>query len=228
MEVAAGGSLLGSISEFCRRTGMAESTFGRRAVNDGKFVSRLRDGARVTPETLQRVNLFMVKHGAPGAGGGPPPPPRPPAPPRAGTSAAERYQRYRQAARRPVLAVTLLSDGFFFDDYLRTSFIPSIEDLVPLGVDPAEWSSRPFQAFTDVRRVFGFDGEPVNLPRPHRLAVAAGSAFLFEARGEPRAPEGTGIGWIGDGRREGYGRAVLWHPFHLEPDPGSAIAEDPP
>ncbi|HEV3010975.1 MAG TPA: hypothetical protein VGX52_18260, partial [Burkholderiales bacterium] len=72
MEVAAGGSLLGSISEFCRRTGMAESTFGRRAVNDGKFVARLRDGARVTPETLQRVNLFMVKHGAPGAGDAPP------------------------------------------------------------------------------------------------------------------------------------------------------------
>ena len=52
MEVAVGGSLLGSISEFCRRTGMAESTFGRRAVNDGKFVARLRDGARVTPETM--------------------------------------------------------------------------------------------------------------------------------------------------------------------------------
>ena len=33
--------LLDSISEFCRRAGMAESTFGRRAVNDGKFVARL-------------------------------------------------------------------------------------------------------------------------------------------------------------------------------------------
>jgi hypothetical protein len=72
MEVATGGSLLGSISDFCRRTGMAESTFGRRAVNDGKFVARLRDGARVTPETLQRVNQFMVKHGAPSAGEAPP------------------------------------------------------------------------------------------------------------------------------------------------------------
>lgn len=152
----------------------------------------------------------------------------PPAPPWAGTPAAERCRRYPMADGKPVLAVTLLSDGFFFDDYLRASFIPSIEDLVPLGVDPGDWDSRPFQAFTDVRRVFGFDGEPVNLPRPHRLAVAAGSAFLFKARGEPRAPEGTGAGWIGDGRREGYGRAVLWHPFHLEPDPRSATAEDPP
>jgi hypothetical protein len=67
-----GVSLLGSISDFCRRTGMAESTFGRRAVNDGKFVARLRDGARVTPETLTRVNDFMTKHGAPGAGDAPP------------------------------------------------------------------------------------------------------------------------------------------------------------
>src|SRR5262245_16530659 len=67
-----GGTLLGSISDFCRRTGMAESTFGRRAVNDGKFVARLRDGARVTPETLQRVNQFMVKHGSSGAGEAPP------------------------------------------------------------------------------------------------------------------------------------------------------------
>src|SRR3977135_1222154 len=67
-----GGTLLGSISDFCQRTGMAESTFGRRAVNDGKFVSRLRDGARVTPETLQRVNQFMERNGSPGAGHPPP------------------------------------------------------------------------------------------------------------------------------------------------------------
>ena len=33
--------LLDSIADFCRCTGMAESTFGRRAVNDGKFVARL-------------------------------------------------------------------------------------------------------------------------------------------------------------------------------------------
>src|SRR2546425_9942670 len=69
---AGGGTLLGSISDFCRSTGMAESTFGRRAVNDGKFVARLRDGARVTPETLQRVNQFITKHGLAGAGDSPP------------------------------------------------------------------------------------------------------------------------------------------------------------
>lgn len=69
---AVGGTLLGSISDFCQQTGMAESTFGRRAVNDGKFVSRLRDGARVMPETLHRVNQFMERHGAAGAGEAPP------------------------------------------------------------------------------------------------------------------------------------------------------------
>src|SRR5882672_9275242 len=70
--IEASGTLLGSISDFCQRTGMAESTFGRRAVNDGKFVARLRDGARVTPETLQRVNQFITKHGLAGAGDSPP------------------------------------------------------------------------------------------------------------------------------------------------------------
>ncbi|HMA89170.1 MAG TPA: hypothetical protein VKP89_10555 [Burkholderiales bacterium] len=59
-----GGALLDSIAEFCRRNGMAESTFGRRAVNDGKFVARLRDGARITPETLERVASYMTRHGA--------------------------------------------------------------------------------------------------------------------------------------------------------------------
>jgi hypothetical protein len=56
-------TLLESIAAFCRQQGMAESTFGRRAVNDGKFVARLRDGARVTPETLERVFDFMAKQG---------------------------------------------------------------------------------------------------------------------------------------------------------------------
>ena len=58
------GSLLDSIADFCRRAGIAESTFGRRAVNDGKFVARLRDGARITPETLERVSAFLGRHGA--------------------------------------------------------------------------------------------------------------------------------------------------------------------
>jgi SAM-dependent methyltransferase len=51
--------LLDEISRFCRQAGMAETTFGRRAVNDGKLISRLRFGGRVTTETLDRVHAFM-------------------------------------------------------------------------------------------------------------------------------------------------------------------------
>jgi hypothetical protein len=55
-------SLLGEISGYCRRVGMAESTFGRLAVNDGKLVSRLRVGGRVTTETVARVRGFIEQH----------------------------------------------------------------------------------------------------------------------------------------------------------------------
>jgi hypothetical protein len=52
--------LLTEISTFCRQHGLAESTFGRLAVNDGKFVSRLRDGGRVRTHTLSRVKAFLA------------------------------------------------------------------------------------------------------------------------------------------------------------------------
>ncbi len=42
---------------------MAESTFGRLAVNDGKLVNRLRFGGRVTIETVERVMAFMKQNG---------------------------------------------------------------------------------------------------------------------------------------------------------------------
>ena len=56
-------SLLESITAYCRKARIAESTFGRQAVNDGKFVSRLRNGSRVTPETWERVTGFITKNG---------------------------------------------------------------------------------------------------------------------------------------------------------------------
>jgi hypothetical protein len=55
-------SLLQEISDYCRHKGMAESTFGRLAVNDGKFVSRLKYGGRITTETLTRVRTYMAEH----------------------------------------------------------------------------------------------------------------------------------------------------------------------
>ncbi|MGE0386605.1 MAG: hypothetical protein AB7Q97_17905 [Gammaproteobacteria bacterium] len=54
--------LLHDIERWCRRSGTAESTFGRLAVNDGKLVSRLRGGKGVTVRTLHRVREFMRAH----------------------------------------------------------------------------------------------------------------------------------------------------------------------
>ncbi len=51
--------LLRQISDYCRKTGLAESTFGRRAVNDGKLTARLRNGGRITTYTLDRIRSFM-------------------------------------------------------------------------------------------------------------------------------------------------------------------------
>ena len=53
-------TLLRDIAEFCRHAGMAESTFGRLAVNDGKLVGRLRLGGRVTTDTADRVHAFIA------------------------------------------------------------------------------------------------------------------------------------------------------------------------
>ena len=55
--------LLTAVIEFCQEYKMAESTFGRKAVNDGKFVSRLRTGARVTPETFEKIKKFINSSG---------------------------------------------------------------------------------------------------------------------------------------------------------------------
>src|SRR3981189_3783547 len=51
--------ILSQITEFCRQADMAESTFGRRAVNDGKLVHRLREGKRITIDTLDRIQAYM-------------------------------------------------------------------------------------------------------------------------------------------------------------------------
>jgi hypothetical protein len=53
--------ILQDIAAYCQRTGLAESTFGRRAVNDGKLVQRLREGGRITTDTFDRIRLFMAQ-----------------------------------------------------------------------------------------------------------------------------------------------------------------------
>ena len=48
-------TLLKQIEAHCAQHGIAESTFGKRAVNDGKLVSRLREGKSITLNTYQQI-----------------------------------------------------------------------------------------------------------------------------------------------------------------------------
>jgi hypothetical protein len=56
--------ILSEIRDFCRAMQTAESTFGRLVVNDGKLVSRLRDGAKITTGTLDKVRTYLSEHRA--------------------------------------------------------------------------------------------------------------------------------------------------------------------
>jgi hypothetical protein len=62
-------TLLRDIAEYCRGASMAESTFGRLAVNDGKLVNRLRLGGRVTTDTVDRVRAFIAREPQPALNG---------------------------------------------------------------------------------------------------------------------------------------------------------------
>ncbi len=51
--------LLTRIEAYCLAKNVSASTFGRRAVNDGKLVGRLRAGKTITLQTFSRVNDFL-------------------------------------------------------------------------------------------------------------------------------------------------------------------------
>ena len=51
---------LAEIEAFLSRTGMAHTTFGLQVLRDGKFVSRLRGGGKVTLETADRVRAWIA------------------------------------------------------------------------------------------------------------------------------------------------------------------------
>src|SRR6476646_2923171 len=89
---ATAAQILGEIRDYCRETRTAESTFGRLVVNDGKLVSRLRDGAKITTGTLDKVRAYLTEHrtASPSAPGKPQPTARP-----ANVSAAARPSRHR-------------------------------------------------------------------------------------------------------------------------------------
>lgn len=52
-------SIIESIENHCSITGMAVSTFGRKVVNDGKLISRLRDGKPISIDTYNRIMTFI-------------------------------------------------------------------------------------------------------------------------------------------------------------------------
>ena len=52
--------LLSEIEAFCKEAGIAEATFSTRAVNDGKFVGRLREGSNVTVGLVDRVRTYIA------------------------------------------------------------------------------------------------------------------------------------------------------------------------
>ncbi len=134
------------------------------------------------------------------------------------TNAADRAARFTESGGQ-LLAVTLLSDAIFQDGYLRDCTAPDLGHLEPLGINPDQWEPLPGKTFAASRLVFGFDGEPWRLPRVPRLAVTGGSVFLYRAKTglEPDIPRDNGIGWIGENNREGFGQAIIWHPFHYQP-----------
>ncbi|ACL58732.1 hypothetical protein [Methylobacterium nodulans] len=57
--------LLHEIEAFLTATRLAESTFGRKCVNDGKLVSRLREGRTVTLEKASAIRRFMREYRPP-------------------------------------------------------------------------------------------------------------------------------------------------------------------
>jgi SAM-dependent methyltransferase len=99
-------ALLDEIADYCRRAHMAESTFGRLAVNDGKLVTRLRHGSRITEETRARVRAFIAQ--APARSDGTSAPPALLAPPPA--PAAERNFRFYDNRQKYLLFVTTCSE----------------------------------------------------------------------------------------------------------------------
>lgn len=58
-------ALLAEIEAFLEKWKIGEGTFGTKAVNDGKFIGRIRHGGRVWPETAQKVRDFMIEYTGP-------------------------------------------------------------------------------------------------------------------------------------------------------------------
>jgi len=130
-------ALLTDISEYCKRHGLAESTFGRLAVNDGKFVHRLRDGGRITTDTLDRLKSFMA------------------APPVMGGTKRQvlRSEAALQAARSPVAARQPSAAAPSERPDVRAA-IP--QDNAPPGAPAAAQAQRNFRFFDNRQKYLMF------------------------------------------------------------------------
>jgi hypothetical protein len=91
--------LLLEIEDFCRTTGIAESTFGRRAINDGKLCARLRRGKSVTLATAERAREYIHRTTAVRNAGRPKSRPPVAGPPVSGEAAA--HPKSRNVSKRP-------------------------------------------------------------------------------------------------------------------------------
>ena len=54
--------LLSEIDGFLAQHRMAPTTFGLKALKDGKFVGRLREGGNLTIRTIERARQFMREY----------------------------------------------------------------------------------------------------------------------------------------------------------------------
>src|SRR5439155_9837814 len=100
-------ALLRDIADYFRGAGIAESTFGRLAVNDGKLVGRLRLGGRIPTDTAERVPAFIAREPHPGLNGVPVAAPVPLAAPAAPPAQNCRFYDNRQ---KYLLFVTTCSE----------------------------------------------------------------------------------------------------------------------
>lgn len=64
VRLATNEKLLAEIAVYCTDAGISASSFGKRAVNDGKLVSRLRCGGRASTETVKRIREYIANRTA--------------------------------------------------------------------------------------------------------------------------------------------------------------------
>lgn len=51
--------LIKRIEKHCRDREVSVTTFGRKAVNDGKLITRLRSGKAITTDTIRKIEMAL-------------------------------------------------------------------------------------------------------------------------------------------------------------------------